>query len=52
MRKNYTKEFKLEVIERFAHGETITAISKTTGSSRGTIYKWLDNAQSEENKSH
>ena len=50
MRKNYTKEFKSEVIERFAHGETITAISKTTGLSRGTIYKWLDNAQSEENK--
>ena len=42
MRKTYTVELKNKIIMRYAEGETITSIHKTTGISRSTLYIWIN----------
>lgn len=42
MRKAYTAELRDRIIMRYAEGETITSIHKTTGISRSTLYIWIN----------
>lgn len=49
MQKNYTSEFKNQIVQRYVEGESVSSISKSTKLSRSTIYIWLKNAQEKEN---
>ncbi len=42
MKKNYTEEQKLNILNRCRNGERILLIAKETNISRSTIYRWLD----------
>lgn len=48
--KAYSTEIKKNVILRYKNGESVVAISKSTGISRTTIYGWIKNDPSIKNK--
>ena len=41
--KRHTKETKSCIITRCTSGETVQAVSKSTGIPRSTIYHWIKN---------
>ena len=41
--KRYTRETKSCIITRCTSGETVPAVSKSTGIPRSTIYHWIKN---------
>ena len=49
MQKNYTPEFKNQIVRRYIEGESVSSISKSSKLSRSTIYIWLKDAQEKEN---
>ena len=42
MRKTHSNEQKEIILRRYAEGETITSIHKTTGISGSTLYIWIN----------
>ena len=50
MKKNYTEEQKLNILNRCRNGERILLIAKETNISRSTIYRWLANSLKKKRK--
>ena len=50
MKKNYTEEQKLNILNRCRNGECILLIAKETNISRSTIYRWLANSLKKKRK--
>lgn len=42
MRKYYSKDQRLEIINRYLSGKTITELSSELGISRSILYRWID----------
>ncbi|MFK5883285.1 MAG: IS3 family transposase [Candidatus Izemoplasma sp.] len=49
---NYTLELKMDIVEKYAQGESVTKISREFSIPRNSIYYWIENLKKKDIKEH